>query len=90
MFNSFGNLSADPTAALLFLDFRAGITLQLSGRATVCWGDQATAGDDALTGRRVQFVPQQVITTALPALSETDHAPYPGNPPLTHRPKTND
>jgi predicted pyridoxine 5'-phosphate oxidase superfamily flavin-nucleotide-binding protein len=90
MFNSFGNLSADPTAALLFLDFRAGITLQLSGRATVCWGGQATAGDDALTGRRVQFVPQQVITTAMPALGETDYAPYPGNPALTHRPKTND
>jgi hypothetical protein len=90
MFNSFGNLSADPTAALLFLDFRAGTTLQLSGRATVCWGDQATAGDDALTGRRVQFVPQQVITTSMPALGETDYAPYPGNPALSHRPTTND
>ena len=37
MFNSFGNLSADPTAALLFMDFRAGITLQLSG-ARPCAG----------------------------------------------------
>jgi uncharacterized protein len=83
MFNSFGNLSADPTAALLFMDFRAGITLQLSGSATVCWGDQTPASDDAQTGRRVQFVPQQVITTAMPALGETDHAPYPRNPPLT-------
>jgi predicted pyridoxine 5'-phosphate oxidase superfamily flavin-nucleotide-binding protein len=90
MFNSFGNLSADPTAALLFMDFRAGITLQLSGRATVCWDDRATAGDDAQTGRRVQFVPQQVITTAMPALGETDHAPYPGNPPLADTRKTND
>jgi predicted pyridoxine 5'-phosphate oxidase superfamily flavin-nucleotide-binding protein len=62
MFNSFGNLSVDPTAALLFLDFRAGVILQLSGTATVCWGDGA-AGGDAATGRRVQFVPQRVITT---------------------------
>jgi len=85
MFNSFGNLSADPTAALLFMDFRAGITLQLSGAATVCWGDRAAAGDDAQTGRRVQFVPEQVITTAMPALGETDHAPYPRNPPLTRQ-----
>jgi predicted pyridoxine 5'-phosphate oxidase superfamily flavin-nucleotide-binding protein len=69
LFNSFGNLSADPTAALLFLDFRAGVTLQLSGSATVCWGDQAAAGDDTQTGRRVQFVPQQVITTGMPAPS---------------------
>ena len=83
MFNSFGNLSADPTAALLFMDFRAGIALQLSGSATVHWDDRAPAGDDARTGRRVQFVPQQVITTAMPALRETDHAPYPKNPPLT-------
>jgi predicted pyridoxine 5'-phosphate oxidase superfamily flavin-nucleotide-binding protein len=66
MFNSFGNLSVDPTAALLFMDFRAGITLQLSGTATICWGDQADGGADAPTGRRVQFVPQQVITTASP------------------------
>ena len=85
MFNSFGNLSADPTAALLFMDFRAGITLQLSGSATVYWGDQAPADDDAQTGRRVQFVPQQVITTAMPALSETYHAVYPRNPSLTQQ-----
>jgi hypothetical protein len=90
MFNSFGNLSADPTAALLFMDFGAGVTLQLSGRATVRWGAETTASDDALTGRRVEFVPQQVISTSMPALRETDHAPYPENPPLTHRLKTNE
>ena len=85
LFNSFGNLSADPTASLLFLDFRAGITLQLSGSATVCWGDQAATGDDAQTGRHVKFVPQQVITTSMPALGETEHSPYPKNPPLTQQ-----
>jgi uncharacterized protein len=63
MFNSFGNLAVDPTAALLFLDFRAGVILQLSGTATVCWDDEA-ARDDASTGRRVQFAPQRVITTS--------------------------
>jgi predicted pyridoxine 5'-phosphate oxidase superfamily flavin-nucleotide-binding protein len=81
MFNSFGNLAVDPTAALLFVDFRAGSTLQLSGSATVRWGDTAAAGDDAHTGRRVEFVPEWVITTAMPALGETDHAPYRRNPP---------
>ena len=34
MFNSMGNLAVDPTAALLFIDFRTGRTLQLSGRAS--------------------------------------------------------
>jgi len=81
MFNSFGNLAADPTAALLFMDFRAGIALQLSGNATVCWGAQGA--DDARTGRRVQFVPERVIATSVPALGETAHAPYPSNPPRT-------
>jgi hypothetical protein len=76
MFNSFGNLSADPTAALLFTDFRAGMTLQLSGNATVHWDDGAPAGGDTLTGRRVEFVPERLITTTMPALDETDGAPW--------------
>jgi uncharacterized protein len=73
MFNSFGNLAADPTAALLFMDFHAGITLHLSGTAAVHWDEPGPAGD-AQTGRRVHFVPRRVITTAVPALRETDHA----------------
>lgn len=75
MFNSLGNLSADPTAALLFLDFRAGIALQLSGEAEVNWSDPA-AGEDGSTGRRVRFVPQRVISTAPAALGEADHVPH--------------
>jgi uncharacterized protein len=81
MFNSFGNLSVDPTAALLFVDFQRGTTLQMSGTAAVRWG--VPAADDAHTGRRVEFVPQMVIATTLSGLSETDHTAYPHNPPLT-------
>ena len=33
MFNSFGNLAVDDEAALLFIDFRSGTTLHLSGTA---------------------------------------------------------
>ncbi len=72
MFNSMGNLAADPTAALLFIDFRAGITLQLSGGATVRWADRAAGDDGAGTVRRVEFVPERVITTAIPALGEAE------------------
>ena len=43
MFNSFGNLEIDPTAALLFIDFESGRTLQLSGRAVVDWEKSAGA-----------------------------------------------
>ena len=60
MFNSIGNLFVDPIAALLFVDFRVGATLQLSGAATTEW-DADTAADDAHTGRRVVFTPQEVI-----------------------------
>jgi len=37
MFNSFGNLAVDPTAALLFIDFDNGAVLHLSGTAAVEW-----------------------------------------------------
>jgi predicted pyridoxine 5'-phosphate oxidase superfamily flavin-nucleotide-binding protein len=83
MFNSFGNLSVDPTAALLFVDFRRGTTLQLSGAAAVSW-DVPAAGDDDHTGRRVEFAPQHVIATTVPALGETQHTPYPRNPAPTN------
>jgi len=85
MFNSLGNLTADPTAALLFLDFDTGDVLQLSGCATVSWGDPDPAGDEADTGRRVQFTPQRVVATTMPELSETDHVAYPYNPQPTDR-----
>ncbi len=70
MFNSFGNLSIDPTAALLFVDFPTGAVLQLSGTATVCWDE--TAGGDAATGRYVDFAPALVIATTAPALSKSE------------------
>ncbi len=65
MFNSFGNLAVDPTAALLFVDFPAGNALQISGTATVDW-DVPIEGEDGQTGRRVRFTPQQVVATHIP------------------------
>lgn len=64
MFNSFGNLAVDPTAALLFVDFYTGNTLQLSGTAAVNW-DAPTEGDDGETGRRAQFSIRHVVATQL-------------------------
>ncbi|MFY9919749.1 MAG: pyridoxamine 5'-phosphate oxidase family protein [Mycobacterium sp.] len=58
MFNSFGNLEVDPTAALLFIDFESGRTLQLSGRAVVDWEKSAARGD---TGRWVRFTTERVV-----------------------------
>lgn len=83
LFNSMGNLVADPAAALLFVDFAAGSTLQLSGRAEVEWIKPGAPGDDGGTGRRVRFTPHRVVsTTGLPRRL-LDLRPYPENPPLT-------
>src|SRR6185437_229825 len=45
LFNSFGNLAVDPSAALLFLNFDTGETLQLSGTAEVDWTAAGRPGD---------------------------------------------
>jgi predicted pyridoxine 5'-phosphate oxidase superfamily flavin-nucleotide-binding protein len=82
MFNSFGNLAVDPSAALLFVDFGTGDVLQLSGTAAVRW-DQPAARDEGHTGRVVEFTPAHVIATVVPGLAETDHTAYPYNPPLS-------
>lgn len=37
MFNTLGNLAANPRAGLLFVDFEQGNTLQLTGQARVVW-----------------------------------------------------
>src|ERR1700712_5758650 len=59
MFNSLGNLAIDPTAALLFVDFRTGRTLQLSGDAVVQWTDDE---------RSVRFDVRDTVVTSVPGL----------------------
>jgi uncharacterized protein len=44
MFNTLGNIAAQPRVGLLFLDFAAGATLQLTGRASLDWKDEAGSG----------------------------------------------
>ena len=59
MFNSFGNLAVDPSAALLFIDFDTGATLHVSGKAAVEW---VTPSDiDGGTGRRVRLTVESVV-----------------------------
>lgn len=83
LFNSLGNISVDPHAALLFFDFAAGATLQLSGQAELRWLTPGGPGDDGGTGRRVLFTPARVVwRDGLPFHLVSGH-PYPKNPPLT-------
>jgi predicted pyridoxine 5'-phosphate oxidase superfamily flavin-nucleotide-binding protein len=40
-FNTLGNLSGEPRASLLFIDFETGDLLQLQGRARIDWSEEA-------------------------------------------------
>lgn len=42
-YNTIGNLSVDPRAGYLFIDFETGSLLQLTGRATIDWDSDAVA-----------------------------------------------
>jgi hypothetical protein len=81
MFNSLGNLAVDRSAALLFLDFATGRTVQLSGTAAIEWITPGSPGDDDDTGRRVRYTPRRVVTGGV-ALHAVDLTPYPRNPEL--------
>ena len=54
MFNTLGNIAANPRAGLLFVDFERGSTLQLTGSATILW-DDPRARDFAGADRLVRF-----------------------------------
>ena len=40
MFNTLGNVTVNPHAGLLFIDFDSGRTLQLTGRASIDWNPE--------------------------------------------------
>jgi len=83
LFNSFGNLAVDPSAALLFLNFDTGETLQLSGTAEVDWTAAGRPGDEGHTGRRAVFTLQQLVAGHLLPSRQVADNPYPRNPALT-------
>jgi predicted pyridoxine 5'-phosphate oxidase superfamily flavin-nucleotide-binding protein len=83
LFNSLGNIVAEPVASLLFLDFTARRALQVSGTATVEWVDPGSSGDDGGTGRRIRLIPTRVAATTGIPLRSLDLMAYPRNPALT-------
>lgn len=82
MFNSLGNLAVDTHAALLFVDFDTGASLQLSGTASVEWLAPGVSGDDGGTGRRVGFDVESVVSGSRLDLHGDAPAPSPHNPPI--------
>jgi uncharacterized protein len=63
MFNTLGNIVANPRAGLLFVDFEDGTTLQLTGRAELIW-DAALTATFAGAERVVAFDVHEVIDVA--------------------------
>lgn len=55
MFNTLGNLAVNPAAGPLFVDFDAGETLQLTGRADLLFGEPGQTDDTGGTGRYWRF-----------------------------------
>lgn len=82
MFNSLGNLAVDPGAALLFVDFTTGATVQLSGTAELEWTRPGRPGDDGGTGRRVRFRPELVTAAVRLPISSGGVERSPHNPEL--------
>ncbi len=59
MFNTLGNIAANPRAGLLFLDFDTGSTLQLTGEAHIIWDAVQIAkykGAERLLSYRIEQV----------------------------------
>ena len=64
MFNTLGNLSINPHAGLLFIDFDSGRTLQLAGLASIDWSP-ARIRTFAGAERVVDFELEQILDTPL-------------------------
>jgi predicted pyridoxine 5'-phosphate oxidase superfamily flavin-nucleotide-binding protein len=82
MFQTLGNLAVDPRAGLLFLDWRTGDALQVSGRATIVWDEDEVAlrpGAERLVDVTIEAVVQR--ERAMPARWELIE-PSRLNPPV--------
>jgi hypothetical protein len=84
MFQTLGNISTQPEAGLLFVDFEAGRTLHLTGRAEVLW-DEAARPYAPDTGRAVRFEIGAVRELTVRAIPHAELVEYsPANPPIVH------
>jgi hypothetical protein len=63
MFNTLGNIVANPRVGMIFIGFDSGRTLQLTGRATIDW-DAARAATLAGAARIVDFELDEAIDNA--------------------------
>lgn len=63
MFQTMGNLTLNPAAGLLFLDFDSGDILQLTGTTEILWDEEAIRNFPGAQ-RVIRFATEQVIATS--------------------------
>jgi hypothetical protein len=63
MFNTLGNLAANPRAGLLFVDFDRGDLLQMTGRASLVWTPEVVAAHGGARHVVVDFAIDEVLET---------------------------
>ncbi len=63
MFNTLGNISANPNVGLLFVDFEDKSVLQMTGKAEIIW-DKERIAEFAGAERLVEFEIEQIIETS--------------------------
>ena len=66
MFNTWGNLTLDPRAALIVPDFAGGRVLHIAGRVALEWDQPDPSGRSAGTGRLWTVQPERVRSATLP------------------------
>lgn len=86
MFLTLGNLRSEPRAGLLFLDWRTGAALQLTGEARTETGEGRGDGEDGDEGElRVRFVVTEVVETPAAVPLRWSAPEYsPANPARAH------
>jgi len=63
MFNTLGNILANPNAGLLFVDFNEKSALQVTGKAEIIW-DKERIAEFAGAERLVEFEIERIIEIA--------------------------
>lgn len=83
MFNTLGNIYSNPNTGLLFLNFRNGDTLQLTGRSEIVWDEKEVAACPGAE-RLVLFEMDEAVFTENSTNISWDLVEYsPANPTLS-------
>lgn len=81
MYNTLGNLTVNPAAGLVFLDFNSGTILQLMGKAAIEWEQDDVDGRTGGTGRFWTFQIESWRQSSMPVAIKSDLVDYsPYNP----------